>query len=305
MKSLSYLFTNTLLIVFLSGQVQPERLYQIPEITDDMLARIDLKDGSVKDWEEVLGEPTLRPLDFVTPPELNYDPSSLDFRIWLTWHDATDKLFLAAEFVDDIFLSDYDRYASSLPPFTDSSVWFYVDGDNSGGDFHVVHSGEEMQHAQIYTAFAQTYLNDSNVTLIGISSTAAWVHKPPFADGGGAVVDSNPIFSVVEFYVTPFDRLIPEDPELSVVSDLFPGKKIRIELDIVDEDTDLEDGISDNSFFLIGDWQRLLTSDVWAEAVLSGADQAPPNSTTVVTNHTLGQIKKDMSKSSVSKGNDP
>ena len=59
-----------------------DRLYPFTELTDEMRARIDLKDGSVEDWLEVLGEPTVTPLDFVTSPWYSgYDPSSYDFRI--------------------------------------------------------------------------------------------------------------------------------------------------------------------------------------------------------------------------------
>ena len=43
-----------------------DRLYPFTELTDEMRARIDLKDGSIDDWLEVLGEPTVTPLDFAT-----------------------------------------------------------------------------------------------------------------------------------------------------------------------------------------------------------------------------------------------
>ena len=47
----------------LEAQFQ-DRLYPFVELTDEMRDRIDLKDGSVDDWLEVIGEPTLTPLDF-------------------------------------------------------------------------------------------------------------------------------------------------------------------------------------------------------------------------------------------------
>ena len=87
-----------------------DRLYPFTELTDEMRARIDLKDGSIDDWLEVLGEPTVTPLDFVTSPWFSgYEPSSYDFRVWLAWHDATDRLFVAAEIVDDIHVITYER----------------------------------------------------------------------------------------------------------------------------------------------------------------------------------------------------
>ena len=42
-----------------------DRVYPIAELTDDMLAQIDLKDGSVDDWIEVLGEPSPDALGFL------------------------------------------------------------------------------------------------------------------------------------------------------------------------------------------------------------------------------------------------
>ena len=100
-----------------------------------MLGEIDLKDGSVEDWLDVLGEPTLTPLDFATPPSFpKYDPSSFDFRIWLAWHDSGNHLFVAAEMVDDIHVHK-DEYWIRHPKFppTEATVWFNVDADKSGG----------------------------------------------------------------------------------------------------------------------------------------------------------------------------
>ena len=82
----------------------PDRVYRFVELTDEEVARIDLKDNSVDDWLEVVGEPSLWPLDFAAAPGSVHDPSSLDFRIWLAWHDKTDRLYVAAEFIDDIHI---------------------------------------------------------------------------------------------------------------------------------------------------------------------------------------------------------
>ena len=48
---------------FSEAQLQ-ERVYPFIELTDEMRARIDLRDGLVDDWSDVLGEPILTPLDF-------------------------------------------------------------------------------------------------------------------------------------------------------------------------------------------------------------------------------------------------
>ena len=71
----------------------PDRIYPIVELTDRDVAEIDVTDGSVDDWEYIVGEPTLTPLDFAQTFVGSYDPSDMDFRIWLGWHDATDRIF--------------------------------------------------------------------------------------------------------------------------------------------------------------------------------------------------------------------
>ena len=45
-----------------------ERLYVIPEITEEMVTKLDLHDASINDWEDLLGEPSLTLLDFVPHP---------------------------------------------------------------------------------------------------------------------------------------------------------------------------------------------------------------------------------------------
>ena len=120
--------------VCLEAQWQ-DRLFPFIQLTDDMLAEIDLRDGSIDDWVEVLGEPTLTPLDFATPPSFpRYDPSSFDFRIWLAWHDAGNHLFVVAEIVDDIHVHNEEYWIRhpEFPP-TEAIVWFNVDADKSGG----------------------------------------------------------------------------------------------------------------------------------------------------------------------------
>jgi hypothetical protein len=40
-----------------------EEIYLLFEVSEADLAKIDLRDGSVDDWEEVFGEPTFVPTD--------------------------------------------------------------------------------------------------------------------------------------------------------------------------------------------------------------------------------------------------
>ena len=76
---------------------EPDRIFPILQLTDRDVAEIDVTDGSVDDWEYIAGEPTLTPLDFAITTFGSYDPADMDFRIWLAWHDATDRIFFAME----------------------------------------------------------------------------------------------------------------------------------------------------------------------------------------------------------------
>ena len=223
----------------------PDRIYPIVELTDRDVAEIDVTDGSVDDWEYIVGEPTLTPLDFAEPYGGSYDPSDMDFRIWLGWHDATDRIFFAMERVDDVYVNEHDREDEDLfiPFFHDSSVEFAVDGDHSGGAVAPEESpGEWLQgptQVQVFAALGEVFDGGSQIGLVPYSYhlSPAWFSQPPFAHGGGAVVGGSPIFSVTEFYVTPFDRFEPTgDPEDSDVSDLFGGKIIGFNIEVYDVD---------------------------------------------------------------------
>ena len=72
------------------------------EVTDEMLSEIYL-DGSVEEWSDLIGEPAMTLLDF--EPERkevgSLDPSDIDFRIWLAWHDEPARLYVAFVAADD------------------------------------------------------------------------------------------------------------------------------------------------------------------------------------------------------------
>ena len=194
----------------------PDRIYPVVQLTDRDVAEIDVTDGSVEDWENIAGEPTLTPLDFAHTFGDSYDPSDMDFRIWLGWHDATDRIFFAMERVDDVYVNEFDREDENLDimAFHDSSVEFAVDGDHSGGlVFPPEESPEErVWQVQVFHALGEVFDGGSQVTLTPYpyDVIADWLSQPPFAHGGGAVVGGSPIFSVTEFYVTPFDRFEPD-----------------------------------------------------------------------------------------------
>lgn len=287
MQSLSFRVVFSILLTTISLEAQwSDRLYPFRELTDGMRARIDLRDGSVEDWEEILGAPTLTPLDFATHPGFpsEYDPSSFDFRIWLAWHGAGNHLFVAAEIVDDIYAGEWPGLAAHSPH--EATVDFSVDGDRSGGtvvetDDHVVFEDITMDQAQWYWAVAENVAENhgksSNVFLTWVGTDSPWVQEVPYADGGGRVLDSQPVFYVVEFYVTAFDRLIRDAPEQSLVSELSAGKMIEFAMTLADAEPDPFTADSLHQLFgpdasLDRNRDLMRTSDLWAHGILLGAD---------------------------------
>ena len=149
------LLSVAVLLALASGAAA-QRLFPIVELTDEALEVIDLHDASIDDWREVVGEPTLTALDFETDPRSGaYDPSSMDFRIWMAWHDATDRIFVAMERSDDVYVNDYGTGASEEFSIIDhdSSIWFSVDGDHSGGQLE---SAARLS-TQTYVAIAEVF----------------------------------------------------------------------------------------------------------------------------------------------------
>ena len=90
---------SALIAVFGLNQVyghSGDRVYPFYEITDE--AAIDVTDGSIEDWQELFGEPSLTSLDFTAFEDqarirMDYDPSDLDFRIYLGWNGDTDRIY--------------------------------------------------------------------------------------------------------------------------------------------------------------------------------------------------------------------
>ena len=304
MKAFPFQIATTILLMATSSEAQfQERLYPFVELTEEMRDQIDLRDGSIEDWQQVLGEPTLTALDFDTAPwSAEYDPSSFDFRIWLAWHRGDNHLFVAAELIDD-FVNDrnYDRDATGGPGIahSDLSVDFGVDGDESGGSLQARNASgltHPMQQAQWYRAFPGTFNNDNNLILRIVSRRTDWVHHRPYADGGGAMIDSQPSFGVVEFFVTPFDRLIWDNQEQSVVSPLYPGKTIGFTVHLVDVDENKHEFASLHG--LLGPDARddeswsIDQSDFWARGILTGKEG--PEKDSAVKNLSWAIIKASL-----------
>jgi hypothetical protein len=85
-----------------------ERVFPVYELPTSALP--DLHDGSLADWEEVLPGHSIDSREFWPPFALDYilDPADLSFRIWLAWNNASQRLYVAIESVDDLYYNAYE-----------------------------------------------------------------------------------------------------------------------------------------------------------------------------------------------------
>ena len=222
------------------------RLFPVAELTDEMLEQIQLDDGMVDEWFELIGEPAMTLLDFQTPTNnIPPDPSNLDFRIWLAWHDDPDRLYVAFVASDDLYRNDHDYDApdggrSSIEMH--DSITLAFDGDHSGGEgFSFFSTQEEQMQAygrtQRYEAIARTVSGPLIDTPDGGPGFSSWKVFPPYGDAGGGAFGEAPAISVIELYVTPHDRWGAWDEiEETEFSDLVPGQVIGFAIMVNDWD---------------------------------------------------------------------
>ena len=290
------------------------RLYPIAELTDEMLEKIQLHDGSADEWYDLVGEPTMSLVDFRTYGNKLPDPSDLDFRIWLAWRDDPDRLYVAFLGSDDVYIEPGGSHWHGF----DGELILSVDGDHSGGGGYMNLSFDEAEivwgEAQQYGALPRTGRGDPALYSYFTSSTPfgdgmgysidfsedSWTVFPPYGDVGGDVVSENPIIKVIELYVTPFDRWLGyhSRPEDVVVSDLTAGGVIGFAL-VVNETDEMggffslapeavrtEDAESDVLFHY--------RADLYLDGLLLPADPTGPQDGSAVESMTWGRIKASL-----------
>ena len=227
-----------------AGAYNGAAILGIPELSTEDLDRIDIHDGVVEDWIEVIGDPVLTALDFYTYPGHSYDPSDFDFRLWLGWNGQHSRIYGALALVDDDYINNFSRptrnYSGRIHSMEvwDGSIAIHVDGDHSGGDLFP--EGGFYQ-AQLYTILGVT--NDDGPKLEPMWSVGApriikdvqdWYLRPPYSEGGGERYGENPTVAITEFYLTPFDRLELKDPDNSEPSNLETDRGIGILIEVGD-----------------------------------------------------------------------
>ncbi len=258
------LFSSTLgLLLWLGIQAEAhvgDRLYPIPYLSDEMLAEIRLDDGQIQEWIDLLGEPTLTLLDFTEEFQNSpLDPSDLDFRIWLAWHDEPARLYVAFVASDDVYKNTHD-YGSSIitrrDVLSNDSITLAIDGDHSGGAGYSNDDPREEWIAghgqtQFYAAISHTASGPtlSDVMYRVQTGMLSWTTLPPYAESGGGVAGEAPVIWVIELYVTPFDRWGEESwdgPAGSAVSRFSAGGVIGFTILVNDHDPPGPDSVWKN-----------------------------------------------------------
>ena len=214
------------------------RVFPIPELTDEMLAGIQL-DGYVDEWFDLIGEPALTLVDFMDKfRKSTHDPADLDFRIWLAWQDEPARLYVAFVAADDDYKNTHTYDVDWIESFKDGMVYegkndgivLGIDGDHSGSPGRDLSSPIRLERFLEITGTAQSYeaisRTPSGPTLDDWQSrykgkTFSWMTLPPYAEARGSVAGEAPVIWGIELYITPFDHRGEDltSPEGSVASE--------------------------------------------------------------------------------------
>ena len=277
------------------------RLYPFYQLTDEMLEEIDLHDGAIDEWYEV-GEPSMTLLDFKTFSDRPHDPSNLDFRVWLAWHDEPDRVYAAFIIADDIYRNSHNYTEDPWMDIYDSIV-FQIDADHAGGrgggDTPSREQWMEIHGAaQRYSAVARTatgpILDDGTWWEYGSGIPKSWRIYPPYGDAGGMAAGENPTISVVELYVTPFDQW-GKDVGETRFSDLSAHKIVGFSAEVFEQEEDFQEcrcsGVTWYPAEMEGQaWIDLYDSmaDLYVDGLLLSAEE------TAVESMTWGRIKASL-----------
>ena len=292
-----------------AGAHSGDRVFPVYELTDEMLKQIDLHDGSIEEWSDLVGEPSMTMLDFIDDlGSESADPANLDFRIWLAWHDDPDRIYLAFICSDDMYKNTHD-YSASFQAGSHilrlhDSILFAVDADHSGGegvprntddlDFWVENLGTTQQYEAIARTVSGPLLNDPG--MLYQTGNFGWMVFPPYGDTGGGVYGENPTISVIELFVRPYDEWggFHRGPEEAVFSDLAAGHTIGFALIVYDWDEEewaipwtpeeIQTPETDSDIIF-------LRADVFLDGLLLSADPTDLERGTAAESATWGRIK--------------
>ena len=227
-----------LLVIALVGAAsthQGDIIYPIYELPTSDLP--DLHDGTLEDWVEVLPFSSLDHNDFVynANAEREVAPEDLAFRVFLVWHSASQRIYMAIESIDDVYL------APDTGPLGNGYAVLMIDGDHSGGQYWFFEEDgySEEESKRLWQSQAQGYAavpESIGGRLLRAPTFLTWTTEPPWGDAGGFQHGESPNLSAVELSITAWDDLNWEGPELSRRSVLEAGKIVGLNITVVDID---------------------------------------------------------------------
>ncbi|MFA6111488.1 MAG: hypothetical protein WDA75_22240 [Candidatus Latescibacterota bacterium] len=259
-----------------------ERVYPIYELPTSALP--DLHDGTLDDWKAVLPGPSLDSGEF--PGLSAFDPvlgqASLSFRVWLAWHHVSQRLFVAAEWVDDVFWSPYAGVNGSSGRQHSDGFDILLDGDHSGGQYWPTYTMFDM--SDVYTGknklISCVQAQDYGVVFRAADGTNAglygplrdfWLNHPPYMDMDGFVTDGATVTASVEVALTAWDHLNIDDAGQSVASRLVAGAIIGFDFVVWDWDGPANPGDA-RGYMLLGTVDQVNSSG-FKDAELVPCDQ--------------------------------
>ena len=298
----SWGFLLTVALAIVTGTLRTDAhvgdvVYPFTEITDDMLEVLDLTDGWVEDWEDLVGEPTLTLLDFTADTRVydtpERDPGNLDFRIWLGWHRGTGRVYMGAQVIDDVYVGGFGGEGDDTARY--DAIEIGIDGDHSGGVYWRRFSSEREwnQQAQPYRAVAEAS-EGPYLDLVGtsdpMSGLADWMVKFPYAEVGGTSQGETPTVYIVELAITPFDLMLWDDRDASMTSDLSAGRVVGFNLGIIDVDS--RPGQTDGYYALFLTPEGAPDADFFGDGILLPSDNDTEGS--VVESVSWARIKASL-----------
>ena len=276
-----------------------DRVYPIIYLNDRMVDEIQLDDGMVDEWYDVVGEPNITISDFTEKMRNKpLEPSDLDFRIWLAWHDTPTRFYMAFVSSDDKYQNTHD-YDANFPHkfiFTHDSIALAVDGDHSGGpglssDPTLEEHEEFLGRTQYYYAISQTASGPTmDVSIIRENAGSAWTALMPYGDAGGGVFGEAPTISTIELFVTPFNDWEGWDrPGEIEVSELTPGQIVGFGIQVFDYDPS-----EDWDTWTPGSMPYTPGPDYLVDGLLMGPGMSVPEEDTSVESISWTRIKASM-----------
>lgn len=209
----------------------------IYEVPSDEIPELD---GSVFEWETIVPQPSLESRDFSSRQIGQPSSADLAVRIYLAWNRTTQKIYMAVERTDDVYINEY---IGGLAPdfFGADHVELFIDGDHSGGQYACGPPDGTVEQVRLFVGGqAQRWAVVANAPddiIFGVDSFAnRWASLPPWSDVRIRQVGSEPTQTRIEMSITPWDILNWNGPDASLPSHLEAGGTIGLQIGVIDHD---------------------------------------------------------------------